>query len=208
MSNKATPTKAVTAPSLAELRALDPAEELTPEQAAEEAGKTRQTIYLWLRRKGKGKLKGRTDGLRGWRIRRSDLIAFLESSQHRAEDDGQERDDSATRGLILLLLETAQAGVRWRDANSLYAAQSAALAAGAAQRADFELAERCYADATTRHHELLELLRKLSAGDLDELRTAVVQGDCRIVLPVKGEHELVFSPARKDAQTLDSQAEH
>lgn len=147
--------------TIAEMRQLSPDEELSPEKAAEEVGVVRQTIYNWLRRKGADQLKAEKAGPRKWRIKRRDLIAFLESSEYREGDD-PEQGDPVLRKAFLLLIEISQAALNWKRAGILWEATGG--------RNDLELSQQHYDTFLARRNDLHAALDTLTDQKLSDLR--------------------------------------
>jgi hypothetical protein len=179
-----------------EILTLDRNEELTPEQASQEFGYTRQTLYMWLRREGDDRLKGRKLSARKWRIRRGDLIEFLQSGNHREADDYQPSSDPALKSSLLHLITLAKAGLAWRQAHEIFKATAARVGDVSQDEwnfktADQELISRCFDEAYERLDDLRALIGETSDEFLNDFQRAVEEG--RISLMPGGKDELIFT---------------
>jgi excisionase family DNA binding protein len=186
------------ASALAE-QALDCAELLTPDEAAAEAGKSRQTIYNWINNK-KNPLKASKPG-REWRIRRGDLIEYMlqlaEAAQAEEEratgadvhtPQQQQPQPEATKRIVVtgrFNIKPVPPPSREVDASAdfelLIQVGEIALkirrytyAALAARKVnDLEWAERLEEIVIYHENELMETIAPMTGATIAELRTIV-----------------------------------
>lgn len=164
MSNQLAPVAA--ASIIATLRSLAADEELTPEEAAREADVTRQSIYMWLRRKD-DPLPARKKGRRFWLIRRGDLARYMARNTAAGGDDLLAQL-SALPGFSHLVPDALRLTLRAWDWLRAFKRMNAASATS-----DLALATAAYAETEQARQALAAAIEQLDEQAMEILRAAL-----------------------------------